>query len=231
MNKLIAFLLLFLFTQFMGCNTHKKIIASKTAYAIDSTSTSKKDLTVSSIDSMTNYFVIKSLEKNVRSNVKIIKGEKEVVIDPYTVTASFKIDTTASGDTVRLISQENDNIKFQIFYDKKQGNVMAQIEGKGRKIKTAFDQINISNSDSHKESDSIGFNKSVSSQEKKNIDSGSVSVNKRTETSNKNINIRRTQVGTIAISIVVLAALIFGFIIYKKPINIFNSKKTNNAKT
>ena len=200
-----------------GCNSIKKTGKKVFKASIDSTVKVDEKRDKLKVETVKVGAIRKEKEVSSNKNISITKGEKEVTVDPYTITANFKIDTTAKGDTIRLVSQENEAVKFQVYYDKRTGQVMAQIEGKGRKIKTTFDQINISNATIKKDVDSSNYGQGDRVVSDKGTSKVKAKVKKNTVEKEKTKDVkRRASIPIYAIGFVVLAALIYLLIKYKK---------------
>ena len=152
MNKYITISLLFILAA--GCSTHKQIERRYESTSADSASYSVNRIEASRIDSLRAIITKHVTEKSDNQNITIERGNPEVRVEPFKITAAFTIDTSAKGDTLRMVSIEKDSVRFQVFYDKKSGQAVAQIEGKGRTIKTPFEKISITNATVTKSMDS-----------------------------------------------------------------------------
>lgn len=130
----------------LSCRHTKKLQVFKTKEKIDivSNKTSKVELQDSS---KTTDFKGIELKKEYRNkNIVVKERTEDVKVEGYSITSKFTIDTTALGDTIRLLSQDDDRSNVSIFYNKKTKQVVAEIKSKDRIVKVPFREIQINSS-------------------------------------------------------------------------------------
>ncbi|MGE9312896.1 hypothetical protein ACLOAU_14710 [Niabella sp. CJ426] len=157
MNKLIitAFILTaFIMVLPVGCRTSKKVARKTETVKVDQSLNADLTKTEKKMDSIKTDVSVKEIAKSDYKNVTYTKSEKEVAVPGFTITSRFSIDTTAKGDTLRFLSQEDDRVKVSVYYDRKSGQAVAEVQNKTRTIKTPFESISITNASSETNKDS-----------------------------------------------------------------------------
>lgn len=152
MRKIMILMLLFVVVG--GCSTHRKASRTYSSAALDSSRFSSRALDVNQADSLAAEVRKVVSERSETGTVTIEHGNSQPA-EPFTITAAFTLDTSAKGDTLRLVSQENEQVNFQVYYDKKSGQAIAQVKSKTGSVKsTPFEKITITNASITKNIDS-----------------------------------------------------------------------------
>lgn len=140
-----------------GCRVFKKINRQKEHTVVDSTVVTNVIRDHKNVDSAARSAVVKKVEKSELKNVTVRKTTTDGKTEPFTITAAFKIDATAGGDTIRLVDTEDERSKVEIFYDKKTGQGLAKIRNKSQTVKMPFMELSITNASINKNFDSSDF--------------------------------------------------------------------------
>lgn len=161
MKQIITFfaLILLITAPVGGCRVFKKIQKNKSEIKVDSTTHIAVLKENSSADSSLSKVDVKKSEAANYSNITVTESAKDVLTERFVITSKFAIDTTAGGDTIRFVSQEDDRVKVSIYYDKKTKQAVAEIENKSRPVKVPFSQVSITNANINTAFDSSAFEK------------------------------------------------------------------------